>query len=147
MTWYELFPERLVLEVRRVQKLNRNFKLRRAKTLLYWEGEVSDVPSGIVVAPLRFLLLYMSAYPATPPEVTVLSPNSSPNKLGHDWHRYNNGNVCYVRPTHWRVSTTADEVIEKVADWYFNYTAKKAGLVDAMPDVGRAVIEPATNVG
>jgi hypothetical protein len=38
------------------------------------------------------------------------------------------------------MSSTAAEVIEKTADWYFNYTAQKAGLISKMPDIGRAEI-------
>jgi len=48
--------------------------------------------------------------------------------------------VCYVKPSEWQLGTTADEIISKLEDWYFNYVAVKNGLIEEMPDVGRAVL-------
>jgi len=138
--WYQLSPGRLVLEWKRVKSLGRDFVLKRVLTSLYWECETFDVPGGVAAPPLKYLVLYPDAFPALPPHVEIQSPSISLEELGHDWHRWYNGNICYVRPSKWLVSTTADEVIMKIEDWYFNYTAKKAGLIDKMPDVGRAQV-------
>lgn len=142
VTWYDLFPDRLVLEVIRVKSFRSDVTLKRINTTLYWECETSEIPEGLQVPPLRFLLAYPQAFPAIPPNVEIVSPELDPTELGHEWHRWFSGDVCYVRPVRWQVSTTADEIIAKVGDWYFNYTAKKAGMISKMPDVGRAVIPP-----
>jgi hypothetical protein len=136
--WYHLFPHRLVLETMRVKTCGLPFVLKRLDDILYWEGRTHTVPEGVDAPPLHFLVVYPEAFPAIPPNVEVVSPDLDPAEWGHEWHRWWDGNVCYVRPSRWQVSTTADEIIKKVEDWYFNYTAKKEGLIGKMPDVGKA---------
>lgn len=99
-----------------------------------------EIPEGVNAPPLHFLIIYPEAFPAIPPEVEVVSPKLDPSEWGHEWHRWQNGDVCFVRPSKWQSSTTADEIVKKVFDWYFNYLAKKEGLIDKMPDVGRAAL-------
>ena len=43
-------------------------------------------------------------------------------------------------PKNWQIGTTADEIILKLEDWYFNYIALKNGLIEEMPEVGRAIL-------
>lgn len=136
--WYELFPHRLVLEAIRVGSCGESFILKSINGTLYWEGRAVEIPEGVDAPLLHFLVVYPEAFPATPPAVEILSPELSPTEWGHEWHRWWNGDVCYVRPSKWQVSTTADEIIKKVSDWYFNYVAKKHGLIAQMPEVGRA---------
>ena len=138
--WYEMFPQRLVLEVIRVQSFDSSFRLRRWLGTLCWEGRVVEIPDGVEAPPLHFLIVYPDAFPAIAPEVEIVSPDLDPAEWGHDWHRWRNGDVCYVQPSKWQISTTADEIIKKVGDWYFNYVAKKQGLIEKMPDLGRAAL-------
>jgi hypothetical protein len=138
--WYDVSPARLVLEVMRVSRTGRPFRLCRLGTLLYWLGDIGDMPPGVAGVPAKVVVWYPEAFPAIPPFVTLIDPKIGDDEVGHAWHRWADGGICMVRPSHWNLATTADEVIEKVADWYFNYTAKKAGLIDEMPDVGRAPI-------
>jgi len=140
--WYESDPNRLVLEYLRVVRLERGFVLRQfADRRLYWLGQVHDIPAGVEACPMKFGIVYRDAFPAEPPTVWVLEPELNPSEWGHEWHRWLPGNVCYVRPRNWNVGTTADEIIQKVADWYFNYTARKAGLSPTMADYGRISLE------
>jgi hypothetical protein len=140
-TWYELFPERLVLEVDRVHAYDKSLILKRFGTTLYWDCRSFEVPIGIHAPPLHFRIVYTEAFPAQCPSVLIVSPELSAFEWGHNWHRWEDGNVCYVRPVKWQVSTTADEIASKVRDWYFNYTAKKYKLIEHMPDLGRATLE------
>jgi hypothetical protein len=140
ITWYGAFPARLVLEVRRVERLNRRFKLRRFHDLLVWDGQIADAAEGIAPEPLHVRIAYPQAYPATRPYIMIVSPEIDAREVGHAWHRWADGEICIVEPKYWQMSTTAAEVIEKAADWYFNYTALKAGLIGSMPDAGRAKI-------
>jgi len=135
-TWYEVTPERLVLEYIRVRKKYSNAVLKKSGTSLGWVIEIDPPPFGNPV-PLRVEIIYTEAFPAQPPNAKILSPDL-PKDFGHTWHRwFGNGNICYVKPRFWAMSSTADEIIEKLHDWYFNFVAKSAGLVDKMPDVGR----------
>jgi ubiquitin-protein ligase len=137
--WHQFDPQRLVLEYIRVKKKYPSFYLVDKEGELSWHGCVASVPTGIEVSPLRVRIDYPSSYPALPPSVDMLGSNISPEEVGHSWHRWpRTGSICYVRPRDWQVSTTCDEVISKVEDWYFNYVAKKAGLIAEMPDIGRA---------
>jgi hypothetical protein len=146
LTWYDAFPARLVLEFRRVQALNRGFRLGLGG-LLFWEGSVADADPSLAPEPLHVRIVYPEAYPATRPYVFIISPKIDPGEVGHAWHRWADGDICIVKPTRWQMSTTAAEVIEKVADWYFNYTARKAGLISQMPDIGRAAIQVPPGAG
>src|SRR6266850_2700172 len=121
-TWYDLFPDRLVLETIRVKAFRETLILRRVDTTLFWECWANDLPDGVQVPPLHFRVVYPAAFPAIPPEVEIVSPELDPTESGHEWHRWPWGDICYVRPSRWQASTTADEIIRKVADWYFNYT-------------------------
>jgi hypothetical protein len=140
LRWYELNPQRLVLESIRVNLSHPGFRLRRANGSLSWRGQTDDVPPGVLAPPLKYWVYYRDAFPAVPPAVWIVSPEIDPSEWGHKWHRWQSGDVCYVRPSRWQVSTTCDEIISKVSDWYFNYTAKKAGLIAEMPETGRACI-------
>ena len=79
---------------------------------------------------------------ATPVSQTLfsLNPILDSTDVGHEWHRWVEGNVCYIRPRDWNIATTVDQIIDKVTDWYHNYMAVKLGLVDRMPDVGRVTL-------
>jgi hypothetical protein len=101
-------------------------------------GTVADLPIGVAHVPAEVMIWYPEAFPAVHPDVFILSPEIPAAEFGHSWHRWKDGKICFVQPSHWNLATTADEVIEKIADWYFNYAAKKAGLIDEMPAVGRA---------
>jgi hypothetical protein len=139
-TWYDLFPERLLREVDRVHLYDPSLTLKRFGKMIYWDCMAFEVPIGIQVPPLHFRLVYTEAFPAQSPSVEIVSPELNAIEWGHEWHRWENGNVCYVRPVKWQISTTADEIASKVRDWYFNYTAKKNKLIEHMPDVGRVAL-------
>ena len=142
--WYEVTPERLVLENIRVKALFPNFGLVCIEGVLQWHGSVSEFPPGLQAVPLNILIEYPPAFPASPPQVRLLNSEIGSHEVGHQWHRWFNGNICFIRPRYWQISTTTDEIISKVEDWYFNYLASKAGLIANMPDTGRANIPPLT---
>lgn len=140
MTWYELSPERLILEHRGVSKTGRAFKLLLRNGNLEWEGSVDAIPPGVQAEPLVIRIRYPQAFPAVSPGVEVISPRIEDALVGHEWHRLGDGEICYVKNSRWNIDTTADEVIGKVEDWYFNFLAKVHGLVAEMPHIGRARI-------
>ena len=62
--WYELFPQRLVLEVIRVKSINQSVMLRRWRgESLFWDIKAVEVPQGTEVPALHFLVLYPEAFP------------------------------------------------------------------------------------
>jgi hypothetical protein len=88
-----------------------------------------------------FRVEYSEDFPATSPDAYIVKPDLPPGEVGHEWHRWPlKGNICFVRPKNWQIGTTADEIISKLGDWYFNYTAFKNGLIEAMPEVGRVAL-------
>jgi len=141
-TWFEADRRRLVSEFRLVRGAHPTFPLRLADGQLAWECETSDIPEGVEAEPLRYRVEYPAGFPAAAIRVMPVSPALPPEDWGHEWHRWEDGRVCIVHPDRWNVSYTALDVIEKVSDWYFNYLALKHGLIEEMPDVGRAVITP-----
>ena len=146
-SWYEGDRRRLVDEYRLVCASYPTYELQLAEGRLAWEGETSDIPPGLEAPPLRFRVEYPTGFPVAAIRVQPLSPQLPPEEWGHKWHRWEDGRVCIVKPDRWDISYTARDVIEKVIDWYFNYLAYKHGLIDEMPDVGRAVLflEPERN--
>jgi ubiquitin-protein ligase len=141
MTWYEMDKQRLVIEYGRVKNQYPDFRLLKRGDQLVWQGFVRIVVGGVAAEPLEIRIVYPEAFPAEPPTVEVLNPQLDPADFGHKWHRFAKGNVCYVRPREWNIATSADEIVGKTTDWYYNYVAVKLGLVDRMPDAGRAAIE------
>ena|SRR5438874_10728700 len=144
MTWYEIDKARLVLEFLRVKSQYKTFRLKRNDKELFWEGELIISVGGCDADPLQIQVIYREAFPSIRPTVIVLNPPLDPSEVGHDWHRWADGSVCYIRPNEWEISTTADEVIAKTADWYFNYVAVKRALIPSMPEIGRADLSRAT---
>jgi hypothetical protein len=142
MKWYELDRGRLVLERMRVLRVYPQFTLKRDKYgSLFWSGEVDVAVGSLGIKRLELQINYPDSFPASYPEAYVISPELPPEEVGHKWHRWPaDGTVCYVKPKDWQIGVTADEVIAKVVDWYFNYVAVKNGLIKDMPEVGRAVI-------
>lgn len=139
-SWFEADRERLVSEYRLVRGSHPSFELSLVEGRIAWEGETSDLPPGVEAEPLRFRFEYPAGFPAAAIRVTPISPKLPPEEWGHKWHRWGDGRVCIVHPDQWDISYTARDVIDKVADWYFNYLAYKNGLIGEMPDVGRAVL-------
>ncbi len=137
MHWYDIDKGRLVLEHSRVRARHPDFRLRKRSNDLLWEGSKEVFVGGKSVEALSFRIVYPEAFPTKAPVVEVISPFLDPKDVGHEWHRWVEGNVCYIRPRDWNIATTADEIIEKVTDWYHNYMAVKLGFVNKMPDVGR----------
>lgn len=142
MTWYELDRARLVLEYLRVSQKYPQFTLRRGESdSLYWTGDLSLSVGNLTPDPLELRLEYPDSFPAEYPKVYVVKPELPAEEIGHDWHRWGAwGTICYVKPKEWQLGTTADEIIAKSEDWYFNYVAFKNGLIDKMPDIGRATL-------
>jgi len=141
-TWFEADKQRVVREVREVKEAYPRFILSIEDECLVWEGELPDVPPGVQAPPLRVRLIYPQGFPIAPIKVFPLSPDLPPELVGHAWHRWSDGSLCMGRPEEWDIRFTAREVIDKAADWYFNYQAMQYGLIDEMPDVGRAQIAP-----
>lgn len=142
MTWYELDRARLVLEFLQVSQKYPQFVLKRGELdKLYWIGELSLTVGDLIPDPLELRLEYPSSFPAEYPNVYVVKPELPAEEVGHDWHRWGGlGTICYVKPKEWHLGTSADQIISKSADWYFNYVAFKNGLTDKMPEIGRAVL-------
>jgi hypothetical protein len=143
MTWYEFDRARLVLEYFRVSTKYPQFVLARcSKGILSWRGELRLTVACLSPEPLELRVEYPQSFPAEPPKVHVIQPTLSQEEIGHDWHRWGAwGTICYVKPAEWQIGTTTDEIIAKSEDWYFNYVAFKNGLIDKMPDMGRAVLK------
>ena len=139
-SWFEGDRARLVRECRLVREAHPDFELRLEEGRLFWEGESADIPPGLEAPPLHFRVEYPTGFPVAAIRVVPISPELPAEEWGHEWHRWEDGRVCIVRPDQWDISYTAIDVIEKVVDWYFNYLAFKHGLVSNMPDVGRAVL-------
>ncbi len=140
MTWYELDKERLVVEFIKTTTTYPEFKLFRRETAILWCGSITVVVGGVTSEPLSVQIIYPDSFPIRPPLVEVISPSLDPSEVGHDWHRWVEGNVCYVHPKDWEIRTTTDEIIDKLSVWYFNYRAVKQGLISKMPDFGKAEI-------
>jgi hypothetical protein len=102
-------------------------------------GESNITVGKIRPETLVYRVEYPEDFPATYPAAYVVSPALPPEEVGHKWHRWPiGGAVCYVEPKDWQTGITADDVIAKLEDWYFNYVAVKSGLIATMPDLGRA---------
>jgi hypothetical protein len=143
MTWYEADHARLVIEYLRVSARYPKFVLKRTdEGVLYWLGKI-ELTVGVIHPPvLQLRIEYPDSFPAIYPDAFVMEPSLSEDHLGHKWHRWpSTGAICYVKPKIWQLGTTADEVISKCEDWYFNYIAATNGLIDEMPEVGRAVLK------
>jgi hypothetical protein len=136
-TWFEADPTRVVTEYRAIQAVYPSFELGIFDDCLVWEGEIADFPAHIEAPPLRILLTYPAGFPVAAIRVTPLSPDLRVEHWGHSWHRWPSGQLCIVEPKRWDIAYTALDVIEKAADWYYNYLAVQHGLAEAMPDVGR----------
>jgi hypothetical protein len=139
-TWFESDRNRVVREYRLVNSAYPDFELKFAEGSLVWEGQTTEYPASVDAPPLRFRVEYPNGFPVAAIRVFPISPALPPEEWGHEWHRWEDGRVCIVKPNVWDISYTARDVIEKVADWYFNYLAYKNGLIPKMPDVGRARI-------
>jgi hypothetical protein len=142
MTWYESDPSRLVLEHLRVMRRYPRCSLNRASdSTLYWTGEATVKVGRITPDTMAFRVEYPESFPATYPDAFIVRPELPPGEVGHEWHRWpRRGNICFVKPKNWQIGTTADEIISKLEDWYFNYVAVKNGLVGVMPELGRAIL-------
>jgi len=138
--WFEVSPERLVVEFRRVQESRTGFSLVRHNGFLCWTGALDAIPAGVQAEPLVIRVKYPEYFPAGSPWVEIVSPELGLELVGHEWHRMTDGDVCYIRDSLWNPATAAEEIIAKEEDWYFNFVAKRAGLIEKMPDVGRAEI-------
>lgn len=138
--WFEADHARLVLEYVLMGHAHPEFSLRWLDMRPVWEGELREQIPGFETLPLQVRLRYPPGYPIRPVMVVPLAPELPPDRLGHAWHRFDGGNLCIGDPTRWEPTFTAVDVVAKVSDWYFNYLACDLGLIDAMPDVGRAVL-------
>lgn len=138
--WFQAARARLVAEVEEVRANYPHLTLAYEKGHLTWTGELRAFPLGVEAEPLQVRLVYSSGFPVTEIKVFPLSPVLPAEMWGHGWHRYPSGALCLCDPEKWQPSYTAHEVIEKAADWYFNWLALQAGLIQKMPDVGRAVL-------
>lgn len=137
-SWFEGDRNRLVREYGLVHAVYSDFDLKFVGGLLSWEGWTTEHPPSVEAPPLHFRVEYPNGFPVAAIKVFPISPALPPDEWGHEWHRWEDGRVCIVKPNRWDISYTARDVIEKVADWYFNYLAYKHGLIAKMPDSGRA---------
>ena len=140
ISWFEMDHLRVVLEYKEVMGAHGNFVLSIIDGCLAWEGEFEEIPAGIQAPPLRVRVVYPQGFPVAPIKVIPLSPGLPANFVGHTWHRWSDGSLCMGKPDQWDMGFTARDVMDKAADWYFNYQALVHGLIDKMPDVGRAQI-------
>ncbi|MDW7669381.1 MAG: hypothetical protein SCJ93_11200 [Bacillota bacterium] len=140
MEWYQLDKSRIVLEYLRVTKSYPDFKLIKIDKNIAWEGKVNDIPEGLTEPPLKIRLIYPDSYPAAPLKVQPIEPEFPDDLWGHDWHRWKEGYLCYIRPKSWEITYTAADVIDKIRIWYFNFLAYKSKMVEKMPDIGKAEI-------
>lgn len=136
--WYEADHSRLVLEYLRVGNTFPEFALEMRESEPVWVGALyAEIPTQDI-ATLRVELHYPPAYPFRPPRIMPITPTIPPEHWGHRWHRYEEGFICIVEPSDWEPEFTAADALAKAADWFFNYRAYTAGIIDAMPDIGRA---------
>lgn len=145
-SWFEADHRRLVEEVRAVRREFENFELELVDGQLQWEGEVfAPWPQEVAEGkdgqpfPLRLKLIYPSGFPVAPIKVLPLSPHLPTRLWGHEWHRWSDGSLCLGRPELWDITYSARDVLEKSAEWWFNFLSYLFDHVEEMPDVGRAV--------
>ena len=138
MNWYEFDKNRVVLEYQKMQSKYPNFIICKYEGKLAWEGEVNLIPEGIEAVPLKVRLIYPDGFPIIPPKVYPLEPELPKEMWGHKWHRWEDGNLCYLQPKLWNVRYTTVDVVEKIEIWYFNFLAFLFKLIDKMPDEGMA---------
>jgi hypothetical protein len=138
--WFELDHARVVREHESMRAAFPAFVFTMHEGELAWEGDLDDVPAGTNAPALHVRVVCPSAFPIRSPRVVPLSPELPDNAWGHEWHRWREGPICIVRPSQWEPTYTVAQAVEKAATWYFNYVALTHGLIDAMPDVGRATI-------
>jgi len=137
-TWFESDRNRVIREYELVRLGYPDFELKFVEGLLVWEGQTTESPRSVNAPPLRFRVEYPNGFPVAAIRVSPISPAIPAGEWGHEWHRWEDGRICIVKPILWDISYTARDVIEKVTDWYFNYLAYKNGLISEMPNAGRA---------
>jgi len=140
MKWHELDKTRLVLEFERIKKFYPSFQICKDEDNIAWEGAVSLIPEGINEPPLRIRIILGEGFPVVAPKIKPISPEIPEEVWGHQWHRWEDGYLCYVKPHLWKVVYHITDIIEKAEMWYFNYLAYKHKLVDKMPDSGFAIL-------
>lgn len=140
MEWYEIDKKRVVMEYIQVKIKYPMFQLYIREKKLIWEGEVNLIPQSIKSPPLKVRIVYPEGYPAVAPYVEPIEPHIPEAFCGHEWHRWYDGEICYLKPIYWIINYEVVDVISKVEIWYYNYLAYKNNLIDKMPDVGIADI-------
>lgn len=138
MNWYEFDKNRVVLEYQKMQRKYPNFIFCKYEGKLAWEGEVNLIPEGVEAVPLKVRLIYPNGFPIISPKVYPLEPELPKEMWGHKWHKWEDGNLCYLQPKLWNVQYTTVDVVDKIEIWYFNFLALLFKLIDKMPDEGRA---------
>lgn len=140
MKWYEADKKRLVLEYEKVKSKYPQFKLGIYEGCLAWEGEIHFDSEDKDFIPLKVRIIYDDSYPISPPKVFPIEPKIPDNLWGHEWHRWEEGNICYVNPKNWSINYYTVDVISKVQTWYINFLLYAFKKIDKMPDVGIATI-------
>jgi hypothetical protein len=140
MKWFEIDKKRVLMEYIRVKNKYPIFELYIHGECLAWKGEVNLIPIDVESPPLKIRIIYSEGYPVVAPSVEPIEPSIPDSFRGHEWHRWMDGDICYVRPKYWILNYDAADIISKVETWYFNYLAYKSKLIDKMPEVGIADI-------
>lgn len=140
MKWYEFDKSRVVLEYLEMKRKYPGFDICIYEDKLAWEGYVNLIPEGVVAVPLKVRLIYPDGYPIKPPNVYPIEPELPDDFWGHEWHRWQDGKLCYIQPKLWNMQYPAVDIVEKIEIWYFNFLAYEFKLIDKMPDVGIANI-------
>jgi len=134
MKWYEINHKRFVLEYIKIKNKYPDFLLHKINDDLVWDGEVKFFNN----MPLKIRIVLEDSYPVVAPKIFPIDSNIPKEQWGHEWHKWEEGNICYVNPKDWSQKYYLVEIIDKVKVWNFNFFCYKNELVPQMPDVGLA---------
>ena len=118
MRWYEVDKKRVIVEAQKIRNKYPEFKIKMHDNLLSWEGSIALNVGGTKCLPIKVKIVCEDSYPIIAPSVFPVD-NALPDELvGHKWHRYTAGQICYVKPSLWDPHYYIIDIIEKLQIWY-----------------------------
>ncbi len=138
MKWYEVDKKRLVIEYERVKRKYPQFNLLYFENGLAWEGTIYLDSDDNEYVPLKIRIIYDVTYPVKAPKVFPIEPEIPEELWGHEWHKWKEGNICYINPKKWNINYYTVDIIEKIEMWYRNFLLLLFGKIKEMPDIGFA---------
>ena len=143
MKWYDSDKKRFVLEYEKIKAKYPQLKLAIYKDCISWEGVIHFDPKhneDKEFISLKVRIVCDDSYPIKAPKVFPIEPEIPEELWGHKWHRWKDGNICYVNPKDWNIDYYVVDVVSKVHAWFVNFLLYTFKIIDKMPDVGMADI-------